>query len=137
MVEWYLVDLEILGYIAITFFSLTLFWLSINYFSLLFKNEKKISLTWFILNIFLSLLMIFLLILWFISLYAPEIIINYDISNEKGLIFFATVTVTFLIVSFLYFIYVIICSNLFGSWMNQDKEIIKFAKKKPSNKKRV
>ncbi|WP_156933604.1 MULTISPECIES: hypothetical protein [Mesoplasma] len=81
--------------------------------------------------------MIFLLILWFISLYAPEIIINYDISNEKGLIFFATVTVTFLIVSFLYFIYVIICSNLFGSWMNQDKEIIKFAKKKPSNKKRV
>lgn len=83
MVEWYLVDLEVLGYMGIVFFGLSFSWLLINYLLLFFKKYNHISIKWLIPNIVLTLVLTFLLIFWFISLYMPEAIIGYDISNEK------------------------------------------------------
>ncbi|ATZ18137.1 hypothetical protein [Mesoplasma melaleucae] len=96
---------------------------------IIFKKDKYISIKWLVPNIILTLILTDLLIFWFISLYIPETIICFDITNQKEILFFVKITIVFLASSVVYLIYLMICSRFFGYWIKDEKKI-HFAKTK-------
>ncbi len=122
MIEWYMIILELIGYMSLLFVIVTLGWFIFGY-TIFLVNKKKTKINWIFLsiNIFIFLLIIVLSIIWGISLRAPELLNGFDNTNEKSKLLLVKMTVTYTTFSIICFIYAFSFSKFFGKLIIEDR----------------
>ncbi|AGR41944.1 hypothetical protein [Spiroplasma diminutum] len=115
MIEWYMIILELLGYIFLIFSSITLIWITFGYIIFfLNKNELKINFYFLAINLFIFVTLIIFTTFWLLTLKVPESLNGYDKSNEAAKILLAGMTIAFGIISIISFLLSFSLSRYFG-----------------------